>query len=178
VEVVDEVEAVKKIKPYIDLTKVKDINKLQNYVEEVDLFKVGFSPEVLQFSDYQWHRTGVDSYVLLLTEGESVVILSDNIGVWHVTGTANGNEIEFSCHTFEEAIKEADYLVKLHGGRNLVSLIRRFSKWHNDEPSPSQLMMCKWNHLKVPTGATKGEVAMKLNWVIGERQRKQKAQKN
>ena len=178
IEVVDEVEAIKKIKPYIDLTKVKDINKLQNYVEEVDLFKVGFSPEVLQFSDYQWHRTGVDSYVLLLTEGESVVILSDNIGVWHVTGTANGNEIEFSCHTFEEAIKEADYLVKLHGGRNLVSLIRRFSKWHNDEPSPSQLMMCKWNHLKVPTGATKGEVAMKLNWVIGERQRKQKAQKN
>jgi superfamily II DNA or RNA helicase len=166
VSIVDEIEELQKVRPYVDIKRCHDIDKLKSYAEEVDLFQVSFPPEVIQLSEYQWHRTSNGSYVLLLAEGESVCILPDDIGLWHIKGSVNGNEIDLVKPTFEEAIKEADYKVYLFGGRNLRSLVRRFSKWHKEAPTEGQRIACKWNGLKIPAGATRGEVAMKLNWVI------------
>ena len=168
-KVVAEIERAKKRNPFLDITRIDDIDKLQSYAEQVDLFKVSFPPEIIQLSEYQWHKTGASAYALALLNNESVVVLSDILGKWHIIGNVNGYIVRDERPTFEEAIKEADFKVGLLGGKSLKSLISRVSKWHSDDPSPAQLIACKRMRIIVPPGATKGDVALKMNEVITQR---------
>jgi superfamily II DNA or RNA helicase len=160
--VMREIDEVKEKYPYVDIAKVTDINSLKTYAEKVDLFKVNFAPEVIQLSEYQWHKTGEDSYVLMLTGGESVCLVSDMLDNWHVRGWVNGVRVEDVRNTFEECIREADARVKVLGGKSLETLIKREEKWHRDEPSLLQLNLCRRLRISVPPGATKGEVHQRL----------------
>jgi superfamily II DNA or RNA helicase len=160
--VMREIDEVKEKYPYVDIAKVTDINSLKTYAEKVDLFKVNFAPEVIQLSEYQWHKTGEDSYVLMLTGGESVCLVSDMLDNWHVRGWVNGVRVEDVRNTFDECIREADARVKVLGGKSLETLIKREEKWHRDEPSLLQLNLCRRLRISVPPGATKGEVHQRL----------------
>jgi hypothetical protein len=61
-EVMEEVRRIKERKPAIDLTPVEDAAKLQGYAESVDMFKVAYQPEIIQYSEFQWHKTGQNCY--------------------------------------------------------------------------------------------------------------------
>jgi superfamily II DNA or RNA helicase len=165
-KVVEEVEELKQKKPYVDVTNVTDIDKLQAYAEQVDLFKVTFAPEVIQLSEFQWHRTGTNAYVLLLKDGDHVTVLSDMLDKWHVVGTVNGAELRETHGTFEDALKEADYKVQLLGGKSTTRLAQRTLKKDDGEPSPAQRLAARSFGITIPPGATFGQVRLKLNETI------------
>jgi superfamily II DNA or RNA helicase len=168
-KVVAEINQVKLRNPLLDLTKVDDVYQLQAYAEQVDLFKVSFPPEIIQLSDYQWHKSRENAYVLCLLNRESVCVMSDLLGVWHILGDCNGNHIRDTRPSFAEAIKEADWKVGMLGGRGLLSVIKREAKWHKLPPTPAQLALCRRCQIVVPPGATSGEVAMKVTAELRER---------
>jgi ATP-dependent helicase IRC3 len=169
--VMEEVAKLKEEKPFVDLTKVDDVKNLRTYAEQVDLFKVTFAPEIIQISEYQWHKTGHNAYVLLLTKGESVTVVSDLLGDWHIIGEVNGVQLSKRMANFEEAIREADYQVQIHGGRGLASIAKRKASWSNDPPTPGQLIMAKRFRISVPPGATKGELHQAINREMAKRKK-------
>jgi superfamily II DNA or RNA helicase len=168
-EVVDEIEEIKFSKPFVDITKVLNANDLKTYAEQVDLFRVELAPEVLQWSEYCWQKSGNDAYVLLLPDKENVVVLKDMLDQWHIVGKVRGVELRDVKPDFGTALREADYQVKLHGGRNVNALVNRNSGWRTKPPTELQLAMCRRFGVKVPAGATRGEVTLKLDWEFKKR---------
>jgi ATP-dependent helicase IRC3 len=168
VEVVDELEAVKAKRPLVDVSAIpaNDIDELVRRAEEIDLFQVKYAPEIIQLSQYQWHKTGPFSYVLQLAEGDAVLIGKTFLDKWEVIGNVNGNRLYQSWNTFEEALEHADSTVKILGGRNAVTIAKREAKWHDEQPTPAQLKLCARFGVKVPANATKGEVHKKLGEVF------------
>lgn len=169
--VMEEVEKLKAEKPFVDLTKVDDISNLRTYAEAVDLFQVTYAPEIIQISEYQWHKTGSNAYVLLLTKGESVTVIKDLLDDWHMIGYVNGYEVRKKYREFEEAIRDADYQVQVLGGKGLASVAKRKASWSNEPPTPGQLIQCKRFGIVVPPGATKGEVHQALNKAMIQRRK-------
>ena len=160
-QVVDEIEEAEK--KGIDTSRLTDFSKLDLYIEEVDLFKVSYPDEIIQISDFQWHKTTNDSYVLLLSGNESMVVKSDLVGNWHINGVVGTSQVERKAKTFDTAIKEADMLIQVLGGRSNVSLAKRVAKWHKEKPTDTQRLCCKNFGIKIPEGATKGEISAVLN---------------
>lgn len=166
--VLAEIAQVKQKNPLLDLSKVDDIGKLQSYAEQVDLFKVSFPDEILEISKNHWHRTADNMYLLALPNREGLYVAKDILDKWHIVGDVSGYTVNDVRGTFAEAIQEADYKVEMLGGRSMKGLISRQASWHDDEPTPKQLAACKRFRIDVPSGATKGEVAMRLTKVFND----------
>ena len=165
-QVVDEIEEAEK--KGIDTSKLTDFSKLDLYIEEVDLFKVSYPDEIIQISDFQWHKTANDSYVLLLSGNESMVVKPDLVGNWNINGVVGTSQVERKAKTFDSAIKEADMLVQVLGGRGNVSIAKRIAKWHKEPPTAAQKLSCKNFNIRIPEGSSKGEVACALNKKMAE----------
>jgi hypothetical protein len=180
-EVAAGIEQAKKINHLLDLTRVDDITKLQSYAEQVDLFKGAPLAEIIQFTEYPWHRTGENAYVVALMNNESVVVIRDILDRWHIRGSVNRHKIQDVHPTFDDAIREADFKVGQLGGKAIKSIKSRIkereAKWHQAEPTRAQLMLCRRMRIQVPPGATKGEVAMKLTQEIQRRKEARAAEK-
>lgn len=157
--------------PFLDLSKVDDVDQLQSYAEQVDLFKGAFSAEILDISELQWHRSSANMYLLMLPNREHLAVASDILGRWHILGDINQCKVRDWRPTFEEAIREADLRVGMLGP-NIKRLLSRKPEPHDEPPEPptaAQLRSCGWNNIAVPPGATKAEVALKLSRVAQER---------
>jgi ATP-dependent helicase IRC3 len=161
--VMAEIAKTKLKNPFLDLSKVEDIRKLQSYAEQVDLFRVTYPAEILEISDFQWHKTAAGMYFLSLPRGKGVTVATDILGRWHILGDIGDARIRDQRPTFEEAIREADYKVFMLGGKNIKLIVGRMAKWHSDGPTKAQLITCKRYNIEVPPGATKGEISLKLN---------------
>ncbi len=133
------------------------------YAEAVDLFRITFSPEVVQFSEFQWFKVGEDSYVLRLSNNDRVGVKKDMLDKWHVTGEILTQKLLNSFPAFPEAIRWADDEVRKKAGKSILTLIKREMKWHGDGPSEGQLRELKRWRIPVPPGATKGDCAKKLS---------------
>jgi len=150
-------------KPGLDATKLTDASRIRAYSEEVDLFGGSWLPEILQASEFKWHKADSNSYVLLLLNRESVVITQDILEKWHIIGTCNGHNIKAKGDTLEECIQWADKRVRVLGGRQLTSNVKREASWHFLPPSEGQIKFCRKQGIIIPPGATRGDVAAKLN---------------
>jgi hypothetical protein len=108
---------------------------------------------------------------LALIKDESVTVIKDMLDRWHILGDVNECKVEDVRPTFEEAIREADFKVKLLGGRGYGSLARRAEFKKFEKPTPAQVTLCKRLRIDIPPGASKAEVSQKMSVEI--RQRKQ-----
>lgn len=157
-QVMTEIEDAKK--KFVDTSKVIDIAKLKSYAEAVDLFRITFTPEVVQFSEFCWFKTGEEQYLLSLQNGDSLRITHDLLDHWRVTGLVLSLPIDGTYTSFSEAIKAADDLVRKAG---IGSLVKREAKWHADPPTPVQINTCRRFHIAIPEGASKGDISKRLS---------------
>jgi ATP-dependent helicase IRC3 len=162
VEAVEKLEELKQKKPSVDFSKVTEIDKLEAYAEQVDLFKVEYTPEILQFSQFMWHKVG-QCYVLLLLGGESLTVMPDLLDRWHIVGSIKGCEIQDRRDSLEEAIREADAKIQIYGNKKMALCAQRKMKMDDGPPSATQLLLCKRVKVDVPPGATFGDIRRKLN---------------
>lgn len=162
VQIAAEIEEAKTARPNADLSQLKDIDNLESFVEAADLFAVEFPPEIIQISEYQWHRGRDGAYILLLAKDDKVVVLKSDKGEWRIWGRVNGAEINEPSVSFEAAIRHADNLVKVMGGRSLASLAKRKASWHDEPPTAGQIGQCKRFGIQILPGATKGQIHLVL----------------
>lgn len=161
-KIIEMIEEAKAEAPTIDLTELKDITELPSLVEKVNLFQVTFPPEIVQISEFQWHRTAENQYILLLHNEDSVSIKRDILDKWTINGIVSGSDLKGDKDSLEEAVKEADWYVSMLGGRSLKTILKRTAKWHNEDPTPAQIKMCKWMGIPVMAGMTKGQLSQKI----------------
>jgi superfamily II DNA or RNA helicase len=143
--ITEAVDAIGPVAARVDLTGLEDIDKLQSYVEEVDLFSVKYPDEVLQSSQLQWHTTPAGNYFLSLPNKEAVVISRDLLDKWRVEGTVNESKFAETFPALTHAFDFADRMIKMLG-RNLLSMLRRDSKakWKKEAITDGQIKMLKW----------------------------------
>ncbi len=123
-EVVDEVEALRDSSPETDFDGLEDLENIKSYIESVDLFKCEFAPEVLEFSELQWHKTPRGNYLLLLPGSERITIVKNLVNTWTISGTVRGSTFMDSASDVPHALACGDHMLKLLG-RIFIPSVRR-----------------------------------------------------
>lgn len=140
IEAAEEIEKAELLRPDIDLSNLESVQDVRGYIEQVDLFNVAYSPEVLQMSEYQWHKTSDGRYVLLLPGKERVDISQDFLGRYTIEGIVGGKGFEDQEADLATAFYTADKLTKMFG-RALLKEIRREVPKKKELATPSQVRM-------------------------------------
>jgi superfamily II DNA or RNA helicase len=172
VAVMDHVKDLRDARGAVDVTAVTSIEQLAGWSEHVELFQVGFGQDPLRISKYDWRRSK-NAYVLLLEADRHIVVLCGKDLAWHVVGSVDEAEIERSWKTFDAAIRDGDRFANEHRARPKITL-STLPRWGQGPPTKSQRMMCGWNGIAIPDGATEAEAALVLNAAIGRRQEQQR----
>jgi ATP-dependent helicase IRC3 len=165
-EIMAQVDQVRRRRPYADLSSVAEVEELGGYAEDVDLFRIRRRPQIIQFSQSRWYRQGTDRYVLLLRQGESVVVSRDLLGSWRIAGWVNGNLVEGGVSSLREAIRWADASIERLGGATRSSPPAWRLAWYGEAPTKAQLGLCRFHGITVPIGATGEQVQARLNKVL------------
>ncbi len=122
----------------------------------------------------QWHKRSEGKYVLSLPGKESVTITSDLLGKFAVTGVISGTKLhEESFTSLPDALSHAESNVALRG-KEMMTLLRRESKWHKGAVTEPQMKMLK--RFKVPdhiiVKMTKGDAAKFITRELGKKGKK------
>jgi len=151
-------EDVEREYPHINLDELRDITKLREFIQTVNLWDVKFAPEVETNSKLSWHRGLDNGYVLMLPDKEQITIHQNMLGKFEVAGTLNGKEISGTRDTLEAAFKSCDATVTKRTPQHL-SLLQRSAKWHSGPATDKQMATLRklYRSQPVPTNLSKGD---------------------
>jgi superfamily II DNA or RNA helicase len=169
-DVLEEVKQIQLRRPTFDITTLTDADRLKGVVREIDLIKVAYAPEVITCSKNQWFKQGPSAYVLILPQGEHIVVMSDVLEKWHISGTVEGHDIDGLHLRLEDAIRWADLQVRKWGSNKTASCVRRDVPWHKLPPVSSQIALAKRLGIGVHRGMTRGDLSQKINEQVAARQ--------
>lgn len=124
--------------PHLDFTTLKDADKVDVFVNEVNLFEIKFPPELEAASQFTWHPSISGGYVLMLPEKESVRIEQNLLDKWVIRGYIKGKKYKGERNTMEEAFSAADDLVRKIVPEAL-KLVDKQAMWRDELATPKQL---------------------------------------
>lgn len=162
---IEKMEQAEKLHPEIDFRQLRNLDDLNEYIRQVALFENKWPDEVEANSILQWHKTGETEYTLYLPKGERVRIEQDMLDKWAISGVVKQNKFYRNDVTdLPEAFKAAEDIVTMFG-RDLLTLLRRKSKWHSEPITPPQKSLVRRLYrynpdvLKALDQLTKGQAA-------------------
>ena len=79
-------------------------HKLTAVEQNVDFFGQRCAPDVIDFADFAWEKTGPAAYMLVLGEGEYVAVTGEANGRWRVTGAGRG-QLDGTLKDLEHALR-------------------------------------------------------------------------
>jgi ATP-dependent helicase IRC3 len=146
--------------PHVDLSKLTDLNKLKEYLEQVNLFEVQFAPEVIEHSVLNWFKVP-DGYVISLMNIDRAVITQNLLGKFEAKVTLNGTEYSGTMDTLPSAFKRVEDTIREHSGEAAIKMASRNQQWHQDLATPKQLGLLRkvYPGKAVPSNLTKGAAA-------------------
>jgi ATP-dependent helicase IRC3 len=146
--------------PHLDFTSLQDIDKIEAFVENVNLFEVKFPPEVEEHSPYTWHPVYDGGYLLMLPDKDEIRIKQNLLDKWTISGKIRGKSYKGERDTMDSAFGAADNLVRTVAPEALT-IVKRKAKWHDDPPTPDQLKLLGklYKGKQIPNDLTKGEVS-------------------
>jgi type I site-specific restriction endonuclease len=146
--------------PHINFEDLRDINKLQEYIEQVNLWEVKFAPEVVEHSDLNWFKVP-DGYVISLMNGDRAVITQNLLGKFEAKVTLNGTEYNGTLDTIAAALKGVEDTIRQCSGDAAIKMVTREQRWHADAATEPQLKLLRkiYAGKAIPSGLTKGAAA-------------------
>ena len=146
--------------PHLDFTTLKDADKIEAFVESVNLFEVKVPPELEAVSQFIWHPSISGGYVLMLPEKESVKIEQNLLDKWQIKAYLKGKRYAGQRDTMEEAFSAADDLVRKIAPEALT-VVKREAFWHNNPASKKQLWRLRrlYKGKQIPKDLTSGEAS-------------------
>lgn len=143
--------------PHLNFNTLKDADKIEAFVESVNLFEVKFPPEVEMNSEFTWHPAYSGGYLLMLPNKDSVRIEENLLTKWEVRATIKGKKYKGERNTMAEAFAAADDLIKKTSPEAL-KLVNRTAHWHDDPPTTGQLQLIAklFKGKQIPSNLTKG----------------------
>jgi hypothetical protein len=171
------IEAAQEENVSIDFTKLKDINNLQQFIQEVNLFEVRFPPEVEANSDFIWSRAIDGGFVMRvpLQKADStgvkpgiVRIHKNLLDKWDIDGFINGRAFHGERSSIEEAFAVADQQIRERAPASVI-LVNRKASWMTKPATKAQLtMLSRLYKGKIwPEGFTQGQASHWIDKRIG-----------
>ena len=143
------IQEIKDKKGSIDLSNLKDLEKLDAHLVEIELFRQDNT--VLQHSKYNWVKLNDDKYILSLPtmrDGRKQFAKIEKVnGLWKSDIDINNSQTSDTASHLAEAFRFSDAMARRFGGKLLVMKDRN-AAWRNLPISGSQLPIVK-NQLKM-----------------------------
>ncbi len=160
VKSLQKIEATQREYPHLDLSGLTDIDNVQAYVENVNLFDIKLPTEVENNSELSWHRAASGGFIIMLPNKESLRITQNAMDKWEISATIETQKYNGVRDTLEEAFHAADDLL-IQKCPSVVKLVKQKANWHKDEASPGQLKMLKrlFKGKQIPHDMTKGRAS-------------------
>jgi hypothetical protein len=146
--------------PTVDFSTLKDLDKIEAFIEAVNLWEVKFLPEVQEHSAFTWYPSITGGYSLTLGENDSIKIEQNLLDFWELRGKIKGKTYKGERASLAEAFSAADKLVQNVAGDSLT-LVKREAPWHNLPATKGQLWRIRRIHKgkKIPLTLTRGMAA-------------------
>ena len=161
---------------HLDFSQLEDINSLESFIEQVDLFVVKFSPEVEGNSDFTWHNGASGGYILMLpkTEGDSqrneIRITQNMLDKFEIKAYIKGKRYKGERDTIESVFQAADKLVQ-DICPEALKLVKREATWHNLPPTAGQLRLIVkfFRNKPLPSNLTRGQASALIGSKLAKR---------
>ena len=143
--------------PNVDLSKAPDLDKLEAFVQQVDLFDIKFAAEVIAYSKLQWFKAADGSYNIYLPDKETIKVYRDQLDKWAILGDVKGNHIDSGqWGSIDQAFGFADEMINLYA-KEYVTLLRRDATWHREPATAPQIGLLKRFKMPIKEGMTRRE---------------------
>lgn len=178
-EAVKKLEEVQEQYPHLDFSTLENIDELELFIENINLFEVKFPPEVETASTLSWFPSPTGGYVLNLPDFETgktlyfgggrtapekmkerIIIQQNLLDKWEIHGTIKGKKASGVRDSLPDAFSGADAVVaKFYP--DALTLLERESGWHEDPPTEKQLKALKryFKGKAIPPTLTKGQAS-------------------
>lgn len=125
---------------HLDFTTLSDIDKIEAFVENVNLFEIKFPEEVEHNSDFTWHPSVSGGYVLMMPNKNEITIRQNLLDKWELRGIIGEKKFKGERDTMEAAFFAADELVRKEAPE-VLKIVKREAKWHGQPATPEQLKL-------------------------------------
>ena len=170
---VKKIEELQELYPHLDFTTLKDIDKIQAFVEEVNLFEVHFPAEVEEHSDFVWHPSVSGGYVLNLPDKDSLTISQNLLDKYEIRASIKGKRYKGERASIEEAFSAADGLV-MNISPESLKIVNRNSAWRSGPPSKKQMWRLKrlYKGKQIPPNLTSGSISNLISAAMAGKDKK------
>ena len=179
VEAIETVEEYQLRYPNIDFTKLKDIDTIPYFIEQVNMFELRFPPEVESNSELAWSKTIEGKYAMNIprpkmdttgTKSGRVQIYEDMLGQWEIEALLKGKKFKGYRGSIEEAFAAADQLIRDQSPES-VNLLRRGATWKAKPATKNQMVLLHrlYKGKVWPDDLTQGQASFWIDKKIGGR---------
>lgn len=156
---VKQLEDAQKEFPHVDFSKLPDINKLKQYIEEVSLFDPVF-PEETAPSELSWYGSPSGGYSLILPNKDFIKIKQNLLDEFELSGYIKEKKYKGVRSTLAEALSVADSLVQ-KVAPDILRVVRKTQGWHNEPATEAQIKTLKkfYKGKQIPVDLNKGRAS-------------------
>lgn len=148
--------------PWVDVSRVADVETLAIAAERIDLLELEPPAEVRPHSSFAWHSTAAGDYRLALPHGERLVLVRNLLGSWDVALLgAEGRTLLERQSTLEAAIARGDAFVETQR-KDARKLVDVDAPWRRREPTERQQQLLGQLQIPVPASLNRGQAS----WII------------
>jgi ATP-dependent helicase IRC3 len=177
VEAAELIEAAQEEHDTIDFTKLKAVDNLKQYIEQVDLFTIRFPSEVTDNSEFRWVRAIDGGFVMRVprpkadstgTKSGRVRIYENVLGEWEIDGRIKDKLFHGVRKSIEEAFGCADQQIRQRSPES-VCLVNRSAAWMAKPATPAQMKMLNrlYKGKTWPEDFTQGQASHFIDQRIG-----------
>jgi ATP-dependent helicase IRC3 len=158
--------------PNADLSNLEQLDELDIYARQADMWQVRFAEDVKGFSELQWTKRGDGSYRLLLPKNTGFLrVTEDMVGHFTVEGVIQQQQVrQEKIASLAEAVGLAEKEVSSKTPENLI-LLGRERKWMKGPVTGPQMNILK--RLRVPDSEvvkmTRGQAAAFITQRFGQK---------
>jgi len=178
VEAIQMIEAMQEENPAIDFARLKTIEDIKQFIEEINLFEVRFPKEVEDNSDFRWTKAVDGAYVIKVPKlstdttdwkAGNVRIYQNILDKWEISGIINTRGFHGLRNSLEESFKIADQQIRERAPASVI-LLNRKASWTTKPATKNQITMLSrlYGKGKVwPEGFTQGQASHWIDKRIG-----------
>lgn len=143
--------------PHIDFSNLTDIDQVEAFVENVNLFEIKIPKEVEENSRFTWHPHYTGGYVLMFPDKSELHIKQNLLDSYEIYGKLKGKKYRGERKTLNEAFSAADDLVRKVFPESLT-LFKKDAKWRDEPATEKQITRIKqmYKGKQIPPDLTKG----------------------
>ena len=145
---------------HLDFSTLSDIEKINVFIEETNLFEIKSNPEVEANSTLVWHSTIDGGYILMLPDKDSLNISQNLLDKFIIKAHIKGRNYKAERASIEEAFSAADGLV-MNVAPETLKVVNRSAGWRGGPASKKQMRRIRklFKNKQIPANLSSGSAS-------------------